>query len=117
MDQPCISSELAKGASDVLPFGKAGSPDDPKTGFDIAWYQDPALRLPVGSWRIVAYLDIQLGNCGGEPHQLTVPNLIQVVAGESATPTTNPTPLPLAMLSSAGRTALAPAPAYEQAPP
>ncbi len=115
MDQPCISTELAKGASDVLPFGKAGSPDDPKTGFDIAWYQDPVLRLPVGSWRIVAYLDIQLGNCGGEPHQLTVANLIQVVAGDSATPTTNPTPSPVATLSSDGRTALATVQSYEKA--
>jgi hypothetical protein len=108
MDQPCISTELAKGSSDVLPFGKAGSPDDPKAGFDIAWYQDPVLRLPLGTWRIIAYLDIQLGKCGGEPHQLTVENVVRVVAGANPTATatsTQPT-IPSASLSEDAATAL-----------
>ena len=78
MDQPCLRTELAKGGSAVLPFAKAGSPDDPKQGFDRAWYEDPVLRLPVGHWRIVAYLDVFIGDCGGERHQLTVENVVLV---------------------------------------
>jgi hypothetical protein len=36
MDTPCLRTELAKGESAVLPFAKAGSPDDPRQGFDRA---------------------------------------------------------------------------------
>jgi len=78
MDLPCLRTELAKAGSAVLPFGKAGSPDDPKQGFDRAWYEDPVLRLPAGTWRIIAYLDVYVGDCGGEAHQLTVENIILV---------------------------------------
>jgi hypothetical protein len=79
MAEPCLRTELAKGESAVLPFGKAGVPiDDPSTGFNRAWYEDPVLRLPKGTWRIIAYLDVWLNDCGGERHQLTVENLILV---------------------------------------
>jgi hypothetical protein len=78
MDQPCLRTELAKGGSAVLPFAKAGSPDDPTQGFDRAWYEDPVLRLPAGTWRIVAYLDVFIGDCGGEGHQLIVENVVVV---------------------------------------
>ena len=78
MDQPCLRTELARGEAAVLPFSKAGSPDDPKEGFDRAWYEDPVLRLPAGTWQIIAYFDVSLGDCGGEPHQLTVENIIVV---------------------------------------
>jgi hypothetical protein len=78
MDQPCLRTELAKGEAAVIPFGKAGSPDNPKEGFDRAWYEDPVLRLPAGTWQIVAYFEASLGDCGGERHQLTVENIIVV---------------------------------------
>lgn len=78
MDQPCLRTELAKGESAVLPFAKAGSPDDPRQGFDRAWYEDPVLRLPAGTWRIMAYLDVFVGDCGAERHQLTVENVVLV---------------------------------------
>jgi hypothetical protein len=78
MDQPCLRTELPKGGSVVLPFAKAGSPDAPEQGFDRAWYEDPVLRLPAGTWRIVAYLDVFIGDCGGERHQLTVANVVLV---------------------------------------
>lgn len=78
MDLPCLRTELANAGSAVLPFGKAGSPDDPKQGFDRAWYEDPVLRLPAGTWRIIAHLDVSLGDCGGVAHQLTVENVILV---------------------------------------
>jgi hypothetical protein len=78
MNQPCLRTELAKGGSAVLPFAKAGSPDDPTQGFDLAWYEDPVLRLPAGTWRIFASLDVFIGDCGGERHQLTVENIVLV---------------------------------------
>ncbi len=78
MEQPCLRTELEKGESAVLPFAKAGSPDDPRRGFDRAWYGDPVLRLPEGTWQIIAYLDVYLGDCGGERHQLIVENVVVV---------------------------------------
>jgi hypothetical protein len=78
MAQPCLRTELAKGEAAVLPFSKAGTPDNPKGGFDRAWYEDPVLRLPEGTWQIVAYLDVWIGDCGGERHQLTVENVLVV---------------------------------------
>lgn len=78
MDLPCLRTTLAMGESATLPFGKAGSPDNPKQGFDRAWYEDPVLRLPAGTWRIIAHLDVSLDDCGGEAHQLTVENVILV---------------------------------------
>ena len=78
MDQPCLRTELAKGELAALPFAKAGSPDDPRRGFDLAWYMNPVLQLPAGTWRIIAHLDVSLGDCGGEAHQLTVENIVVV---------------------------------------
>jgi hypothetical protein len=93
MREPCLSTELAMGASAVLPLGKAGVPsDDPRTGFDRAWYEDPVLRLPEGTWRIIAYLDVWVGDCGGERHQLTVENVIRVVDRDAAIPTPSVSP-------------------------
>jgi hypothetical protein len=87
MDTPCLSTELAQGASATVPFEKAGSSDNPQDGFDQAWYEDPILRLPAGTWRIIASLDVYTGpvTCGGDGHQLTVENVI-VVVGDSPTP-------------------------------
>jgi hypothetical protein len=127
---PCLSTELAKGASAIVAFGKSGSPDDPKNGFDLAWYEDPVLRLPAGTWRILANLDVNIGTgggCGAERHQLTVENTVQVVAGDTVSPTPNSTPSPTssplpslvpstAPASSAdSRAALATVQAYEKA--
>jgi hypothetical protein len=92
MRQPCLQTELAKGEAAVLPFSKAGKPDDTKGGFDLAWYTDPILRLPEGTWQIIAYLDVWVGECGGERHQLTVENVIRVVMGDAATPTPSASP-------------------------
>jgi len=92
MDTPCLRTELAKGESAVLPFAKAGSPDDPRQGFDRAWYEDPVLRLPAGTWRIIAYLDVFIGDCGGERHQLTVENEVHVVSGDASPAAATPSP-------------------------
>jgi hypothetical protein len=111
MDDPCLSTELTKGKPAEFPFGKAGAgTDDPSAGFNRAWYQDPVLRLPEGTWRIIANLEIDTGQCGGEHHQLTVENVVTVVAGASPSPaeqaTPSPTPLATPSLSADAATAL-----------
>jgi hypothetical protein len=111
MDTPCLRTELAKGESAVLPFAKAGSPDDPRQGFDRAWYEDPVLRLPAGTWRIIAYLNVSLSDCAGEPHELTVENEVNVVTG-NASPET---PTPTATLSADGERVLEIVRKYEDA--
>jgi hypothetical protein len=71
MADPCRSTGVVRGQAVAASFGKAGVvADDPNTGFDVAWYRDPVLTLPAGHWRIIAALDVSLGDCGGERHQL-----------------------------------------------
>jgi hypothetical protein len=100
MDQPCLSTPLTRGVPLAVPFVKAGTPD--RGGFDIPWYQDPVLRLPVGTWRIVADLDVFLGGCGGSRHQVSVA-IVVTVAGQppasvapsgSVAPSVTPDPSP-----------------------
>lgn len=76
----CESTNLVNGEPLVVPFAKSGSPDNPSRGFDLAWYQDPVLTLPVGTWRITVDMDFSTGGCGDEPHVLQASNVIQVVA-------------------------------------
>ena len=76
--QPCRPTNLAKDEPITEPFRKGGSPD---ATFDEAWYEDPVLRLPAGTWRIVAMLDVKVGGCGGETHALEVANVIQIAHG------------------------------------
>ena len=79
----CQSTPLKKDEPIRTPFEKGGTTD---RGFDASWYQDPVLRLPVGSWRIRATLDAFIGSCGGERHKLTVENVIRVGDGPAASP-------------------------------
>ena len=100
----CESTTLVKDEPLVVPFVKSGSPDDPTKGFDLAWYQDPTLTLPVGTWRITVNLDFGVIGCGTD-HALRVSNVIRVVdatapsgapsstpASASASPSPSPSP-------------------------
>jgi hypothetical protein len=67
-------------------FSKSGgfSPDDPHADWIRAYFADPLLRLPAGSWRVFAVADFMatpgqpgLG-CSGEQHSLTVDVRIEV---------------------------------------
>ena len=79
MDQPCLFTDVVASRPVAAPFFKSGAISDvPGVGFDLAWYQDPVLRLPAGSWRIIAYLDVYLGACGGEHHTLEAAVVIAV---------------------------------------
>lgn len=79
MDLPCLFTPTKRGFPMPYPFAKAGTTEH---GFDAAWYGDPILRLPVGTWRIRAYLDIDVthgtATCGGIHHHLDVENVITV---------------------------------------
>ncbi len=72
MDLPCLRTEVAAGAPHAVPFQKAGVPDEAGP-FTQTWYQEQALRLPAGRWRIIANMSVSLDDCGGEPHALMVP--------------------------------------------
>jgi hypothetical protein len=76
----CETTNLVKGQPLDVPFGKSGSPtNDPGSGFDQAWYEDPTLTLPIGKWRIAVNMDFSVGDCG-IGHVLRVSNVIHVVA-------------------------------------
>jgi hypothetical protein len=76
---PCRSTDLTKDQPITQAFWKGGSPDEV---FDRAWYEDPVLRLPAGTWRIVAMLNVMVGaGCRGAEQRLEVTNVIRVVDG------------------------------------
>jgi hypothetical protein len=81
---PCLSTTFDRGKSEAYPFRKSGAVTAPgiaPTGFDRAWYDDPILRLPAGTWGIRAELDVSIGRCDGEVHHLSVENVV-IVTGE-----------------------------------
>ena len=69
MAAPCLSTELTRGLAKRYPFEKGGVVEDAPP-FDRAWFEDQALRLPSGRWRIAATMSASLGDCGGEGHAL-----------------------------------------------
>ena len=69
MDLPCLTTEIEPGRVIRLPFEKAGVVEDAGP-FDRAWFEQPALTLPQGRWRVIAQLMVALGDCGGERHDL-----------------------------------------------
>ncbi len=76
----CGSTNLTKDTPFDVPFAKAGAAtDDAAAGFDVTWYQDRTLTLPVGTWRIVASADLGVSGCA-PTHHLRVSNVIRVVA-------------------------------------
>lgn len=79
MDLPCQHTVAAKDVPLTYRFAKAGTTEH---GFDAAWYRDPVLHLPAGTWRIRAYLDVDVtdgtATCGGVHHHLEVENVVTV---------------------------------------
>lgn len=69
MAEPCVATDLLPGSVKSYPFEKGGVVED-RPPFDMAWFQDPALRLPAGRWRFTATMQVWLGDCGGEEHRL-----------------------------------------------
>ena len=68
----CASTTLQRGVPDNVPFGKVGgfSDDEPDAAWLRAYFMDPLLHLPAGSWRITAELEAFVPSCGGLKHRL-----------------------------------------------
>ncbi len=80
VDTVCQSSVLTKGVEAEQPFLKGGQIDDnPLTGFDITWFQQPQLKLPAGRWALTATMDLYVGGCGAEHHTLTATVEVEVL--------------------------------------
>ncbi len=85
----CKPYSLDRGQPVAVEFSKSGgfSEDDPDAGFFKDYFADPVLRLPPGTWRLFAIIDLTLGGCGGERHQLEAE--IVIVVDEQAAPGTD----------------------------
>ena len=62
----CEWLEMTDGQPVISPFGKSGvlSEDAP---FDRAWFDDPELRLPTGTWLLTAYSNFTIeSECEGD---------------------------------------------------
>jgi hypothetical protein len=71
----CVPRTLDRGVPVVVPYRKSGgfSDDDPNAAWYRAFFADPLLRLPPGSWRLSATADGYLGNgCDGPRYHLLV---------------------------------------------
>lgn len=69
----CVRHELPTGEPTVVPFAKSGgwSPDDPNAGFLEAYFAQPELTLPAGTWRIDVSVHATVGeDCTGPPLDL-----------------------------------------------
>lgn len=65
----------------VVPFTKSGgwSPDDPNADFLRAYFAEPELTLPPGTWRIDAAVQATIGeDCTGQPLDLSLGLLVTV---------------------------------------
>jgi hypothetical protein len=77
VEDVCQATTLQRGEATTFPFVKGGTVEQT---FDRAWFADPILHLPVGTWRILADLDANIDQCGpvGDIHKLTVQTTIVV---------------------------------------
>jgi hypothetical protein len=69
-DDLCELTTLPRNEPAIVPFTKAGQIG---LGFDLAWFRDPVLRLPAGTWRIGVSFEGTIPACdiGSETHRLT----------------------------------------------
>jgi hypothetical protein len=68
----CQRYVIAPGLPMVRPYVKAGGwdGDDPNAAFYRAFFADPLLRLPRGTWRFFATGEFYIGDCPGPLHKL-----------------------------------------------
>ncbi len=81
----CTSSVLRPGIPLDVAFSKSGgnTAGSPPPSDDVvrAFFGDPVLRLPVGTWHLVALASLSLDSCGGEKHQLQARITIKIDEG------------------------------------
>ena len=68
----CQRYVIAPGLPMVRPYVKAGGWDEdgPNAAFYRAFFADPLLRLPRGTWRVIATTEFFVGDCPGPSHKL-----------------------------------------------
>ena len=93
----CVAYAFANGQPVAFPFSKSGgfTPDDPSAEFMKAYlniaadHPDPILRLPAGTWRIFADMNLTEGECAGSTnHHLEA--AITIVVDEIGTAVASP---------------------------
>jgi hypothetical protein len=70
----CASHHFREGDSVTYEFQKSGgfTDDTPNVDFVEAYFEDPELHLPTGTWRVIALTAASLGECGGPAVSLRV---------------------------------------------
>lgn len=95
-NEPCVRHTLIRDRPLIVPYQKSGgfSDDDPYADFMRAFFADPELRLPAGTWEIKAYAHFDVGgvDCRGRPIRLEASIVIRVAPILLAEPTDNPAP-------------------------
>lgn len=82
----CRAYQLDAGRPMTSTITKAGgfSADDPDAAFYEAFFRDPVLHLPAGTWRITAVASfIDGADCSGQSRDLRAPILVQVTASSA----------------------------------
>jgi hypothetical protein len=71
-DDMCAQYAIAPGSPLTQRYVKSGgwSGEDPHAAFYKAFFADPVLRLPRGTWRVVANAWFTVGDCSMASHQL-----------------------------------------------
>lgn len=69
MPMPCVQTPIRPGQPHREEFVKSGQIMDAGP-FDMAWFDEPTLTLPIGRWRVAATLVASTGDCGGVSHTL-----------------------------------------------
>jgi hypothetical protein len=91
-DEPCVPDVIARGVPVTQPYQKNGGwdPQGPFADFYADFFAEPELRLPAGRWRITAYSEFFLGECGGEIVRLQAS--VELDVRDSASSPTPPLP-------------------------
>jgi hypothetical protein len=76
----CAPHKLPSGEPARIAFAKSGGwdPQGPNVAFYEAYFAEPALRLPAGTWQITAQLHGSIGDCGGRPVELATSVTVSV---------------------------------------
>ena len=81
MSSDCVRHVLPADERTIVALEKAGGfdPDNPEDDFKEAYFSDPELRLPPGTWRIDVTTAATIGlDCGGEPLDLALELIVTV---------------------------------------
>jgi hypothetical protein len=100
----CQTVVLERGSPATYPFVKSGGfaadSTDPNVAFVKEYLDDPVLRLPAGTWKVFAQVDLFEGTCGLDAvrHQLEASVVVTVTDGLAPstglpTPIASPSPL------------------------